>query len=746
MIPRLEWLKAMGRLLKYFQDKPIGQKMFSIYSFIVLVAVLLVGMSVYVIASRTIKQNIESELSSATAAILNMVETTAQASIKNYLRAVAEKNLEIVSLYYADVQNGLISEEAAKAQIRKVLLNQTIGDTGYIYCLDSAGVAAMHPDPLVEGVDFSDFEFIQKQIQRREGYLEYEWKNPGEAKPRPKALYMTYFEPWDWIISVSSYRSEFSRLINISDFKANILSQTFGRTGYSYILESDGDVVVHPHLSGNLWDARDANGYPLVRHQCRTKNGKLFYSWRNPGEDRFREKLVIYNYIPEYDWVVASTGYLEEFYSPLSLVRQVVAAIIVLILVLMLPVTFAISRSITRPLHQLERKLSQGASGNFAGRMEIQTKDEIGNLASYFNQFMDRLETSSRKIQAEITERRKTEELFSKAFHSSPSGIFIANIKTRRFIDANQSFLNFIGCSQGSIAGRSMRTLSMFQDEDKFSRILHLLRQEGRIRDMEVESVDASSEPRLGTINGEMVHIWGEPCMLCSLEDLTETKRLEREIIDISERERLQLGQYLHDDLCSHLLGIEVMQKVLQQRLAEAGHVDLEPVDRVRELVREAIDKTGRISRGLCPTYIAEQELELTLKELCRDIEQIYGVSCRLEHDSRTLMPAPATATHIFYIAREAACNAVKHGRAENIRLCICTEGRSAELLIHDDGCGIPENMERKGMGIRIMHYRARRIGAFLDIRKDAVVGTRVKLVFNLQQKQGADRNAFNVV
>jgi PAS domain S-box-containing protein len=662
-----------------------------------------------------------------------MVETTAQASIKNYLRAVAEKNLEITCFYHSRVQDGLISEQAAKQRLREIFLSQVIGNTGYIYCVDSNGVAVMHPDPLVEDVDFSHFGFIQHQMQRKEGYLEYEWKNPGEKQPRPKALYMIYFKPWDWVISVSSYRSEFSRLINISDFKDNILAQKFGKTGYSYILESNGDIVVHPHLSGNLWDAVDADGFPLVQHQCKTKNGKLFYSWRNPDEDRFREKLVIYNYIPEYDWIVSSTGYLEEFYAPLKTVGNIVVGSILLILALMLPVTFAIARSITRPLHQLENHFALGARGNFSGRLENRSNDEIGRLALYFNQFMDRLQTYSIKIQAEIKERRKTEELFSKAFHSSPSGIFIANLKNNRLIDANQSFLNFTGCSYEEVIGKSIGELSLYLDFKNLAQIADILEKEGKIRDMDLELVNAENNRRLGTLNAEQIYIWGEKCILCSVDDLTETKRLEREIIAISERERLQLGQYLHDDLCPHLMGIEVMHKVLRQKLAAKGYTDLYTIDKVRELVQEAINKAGRISRGLCPTHIADQALELTLEELCRDIEQIYNVSCRIEHDGRSVLSATNVATHVFYIAREAVYNAIKHGKARNILLTLYRKMEKVVLQIHDDGCGLPEHMENRGMGIRIMHYRARRIGGVLDVRNDETEGTRVVLVFNPQ-------------
>ena len=609
--------------------------MFYTYSFIVIAAVLLVGGSVYYQVSKTIEKNIENELSNATSTILKLVETTAQSSIKNYLRAVAEKNLQIVSRYYSRVKNGTMSENEAKLQLQEIFFSQTIGDTGYIYCLNSKGIAVIHPNQTVKGKNFSKFKFIQEQIHRKKGYLEYMWKNPEEAQTRPKALYMTCFEPWDWIISVSSYRSEFSQLINISDFRDNILSQTFGKTGYSYVLVSNGDVVIHPHLSGNLWDAQDSDGNYLVRKQCETKNGKLFYSWRNPGEKKFRKKLVIYNYIEEYNWIVASTSYLEEFYAPLTSFRNIVIATILAILVLVLPATFTIADGITRPLQQLERKLSQGAGGNFTGRMKINTRDEIGNLAVYFNQFMDQLESYSIKIKNEINERCRTEELFFKAFQASPSGIFIAHKSNTKLIDANQSFLNFIGYDHEEIVNKLLSEVSLFRHSGSFNQIIELLKQDGRVRDMEVEFINANGNPRLGTIHAEIVYIWGELCILCTVEDHTETKRLEREIINISDRERLQLGQYLHDDLSSHLLGIEVMQKVLRQKLAETGYKDLKSVDKIRDYVKDAIKKTDRISRGLCPTHIAGKELVLTLMEFCRDIEQIYEVSCRLEYDEK---------------------------------------------------------------------------------------------------------------
>lgn len=720
------------RLIKnYLIDQPIRFKMFYAYSIIVVMTVFLVGFTVYLQVSETIKENIENLLSNSTSVSLKVVERTAQASIRNYLRAVSEKNLQIVERLYQDVQAKQLTKQEAIARLRQILFSQTIGETGYIFCLDSEGKAVLHPNASVEGQNYAQFEFIQEQMVRRQGYLEYMWKNPGEKEPRAKALYMSYFEPWDWIISVSSYRSEFSQLINISDFKDAIFSQTFGKTGYSYVLNSKGDIVIHPYLSGNLIDAQDSEGKYLVRQQIRSKNGKMFYTWKNPGEDRFRDKMVIYNYIKEYDWIVASTSYIEEFYAPINSARTIFFATIAIILVVVLPVTFIISRGITQPLEDLERKFFQGAEGNLTGRVDVQANDEIGKLGTYFNYFMNKLEQFNHKIQKEIEERKKTEELFAKAFHGSPSGIFIARLIDYRFLDANPAFLTFIGLSQKEIINKTLLDAPKFIGEEKFYQIVEMLEQQGRIRNLDIEIEDAGQLPKMGIINVETVSIWGEKCILCSIEDLTKTKRLEREIIEISESERRQLGQYLHDDLKSHLLGIEVMQKVLHQKLAKFNYGDLASIARQRDLVQEAIQKIDRISYGLSPTKVAGHSLNLVLEELCRDIEQIYEVTCRLQIKQTDLNLDSRKAEHVYYIAREAAFNAVKHGSATMINLNVFRKERSVLLQLNDDGCGLPEDFNNRGLGIGIMNYRAKRIGGILNISNKKQAGTQVSLTFN---------------
>lgn len=397
--------------LRRFADLRIRYKLLISYSAVFFLSITLGSVVIYSFVRRNIESSIESELKNTTATILKMARASADTSIKNHLRAVAEKNLEIVEYLYAQFQSGALSESAAKDQARAILLSQTIGKTGYIYILDSNGIILIHPKSALHGADLSEYDFIQDQRARKAGYLEYDWKNPGESQARPKALYMNYFAPWDWIISVSSYRNEFYELVQVDDFRESILSLQFGKTGYSYVLDSRGNLILHPKLEGhNYYDALDAQGRYFIREICRRKSGKITYSWRNPDEDDTREKLVIFNYIPEYDWIVASSSYLEEFYAPLRTVRNIIFFTVLVSLTLVIPLSMQIGASITNPLRELMNHFRLGADGDISVRMRRRSRDEIGRLASYFNGFMERLEAYQSNLEAEIKERKQAEE------------------------------------------------------------------------------------------------------------------------------------------------------------------------------------------------------------------------------------------------------------------------------------------------------------------------------------------------
>jgi signal transduction histidine kinase len=234
-------------LIKNF---PIRYKLLFIYSFCFLVIISLSSLIIYYIVKQNVERNIESELKNSTSAILSTVKTAVSVSIKNRLRGVTEKNHDIIQHLYEMQKQGKISQEEAKERATDIILCQRIGISGYICLLDGKGRVLKHPKKPLEGLDISDHQFVQEMIAKKNGYIEYSWKNPEDAVARPKALYINYFEPWDWMITVSSYRKEFSKLVEINDFKESILSLRFGKTGYSYVMDSRGNVIIHPELTG----------------------------------------------------------------------------------------------------------------------------------------------------------------------------------------------------------------------------------------------------------------------------------------------------------------------------------------------------------------------------------------------------------------------------------------------------------------------------------------------------------------
>ena len=170
---------------------------------------------------------------------------------------------------------------------------------------------------------------------------------------------MTYFKPWDWIISVTSYRKEFRELVKVDDFRQSVLSLRFGKTGYSFVMDTKGNLIIHPVLEGqNFYAQRDAGGRPFVQQICERKAGKIVYPWKNPGEEVARQKLVIFNHIPEYDWIVASSSYEDEFFAPLNTIGSSIFITALISLLLLFPISLRIGSSITSPLQELMDRFS----------------------------------------------------------------------------------------------------------------------------------------------------------------------------------------------------------------------------------------------------------------------------------------------------------------------------------------------------------------------------------------------------
>jgi len=211
------------------------------------------------------------------------------------------------------------------------------------------------------------------------------------------------------------------------------------------------------------------------------------------------------------------------------------------------------------------------------------------------------------------------------------------------------------------------------------------------------------------------------------IRDITERKQLEKEILETSERERRRIGQDLHDGLCQHLAGIELMSQVLEQKLVRRSKAAAARAGDIAKNVREAISHTRLLARGLSPVTLESEGLMSALHELALNTEKIFRVSCRFDCNPPVLVQDYPAATHLFRLAQEAVSNAIKHGKAKRILIRLKEERGRMALSIIDNGSGFPtQTPKSKGMGLRIMQSRAGMIGGTLAIERNAVGGTSV--------------------
>src|SRR5437867_6524906 len=207
--------------------------------------------------------------------------------------------------------------------------------------------------------------------------------------------------------------------------------------------------------------------------------------------------------------------------------------------------------------------------------------------------------------------------------------------------------------------------------------------------------------------------------------EISWRKGVEGQILEISDREQQRLGQELHDGLCQHLTAVAFMARSVALRLKNHRVIDAADIEKIAELVNDAARHTRNRSRALPRVDVDAAGLVDALRDLVD--REIWRIPCRLEFKPSFRVENDVAAGELYRIAREAVINANKHSQARKI--VIRLEGVENEMVVGviDDGTGFPSDRKTKqGLGAHIMGYRARLIGARLEINSPKEGGTRV--------------------
>jgi PAS domain S-box-containing protein len=215
---------------------------------------------------------------------------------------------------------------------------------------------------------------------------------------------------------------------------------------------------------------------------------------------------------------------------------------------------------------------------------------------------------------------------------------------------------------------------------------------------------------------------------IMAFRERVKRRELERQVLDIAEREQRRLGQDLHDGVGQSLTGINYLLSVLQQDLAGNHAPESVELERIRGLVEETIHQTRDLARGLFPGELTRGGLVDALHELAVSTRDIFGIPCRFTGLTAGKLADANVISQVYRIAQEAVNNSAKHSKAGKIQIGLSQKCGRVVLTVRDTGIGILKTTGKSaGMGLRIMKYRADLIGAELSIESVRGKGTTVR-------------------
>jgi PAS domain S-box-containing protein len=365
------------------------------------------------------------------------------------------------------------------------------------------------------------------------------------------------------------------------------------------------------------------------------------------------------------------------------------------------------------------------------GGVEILSHDITGRkkaeeaLVQYRQKLERMVKERTRALSRTIEHLRESEEKFRNLSEKSPNMIFI--LKNGKFVFLNEKTFKIMGYSKKGVNRTGFNFFTAVAPE---SRAMLEKNYRDHLKGTEIPPYECTLLTKTGRridclITTKLIAYEGERAILGIITDITEIRALEKDLAEVETRQRIRLGQDLHDGLGQYLTGISMRCKALEEKVKRGVRIKIKDIDEAKRLIGHTLEQVGRISEGLCPAALHTGDLQMALRELADQTREFFRIPCTFRCARAGRNMDPFKPIHLYNIAREAVTNAVKHGSPRQILMILKSEKGRLLLSVSDNGRGISRKKPKKGaMGLRIMQYRARAIGATLEIGPGKKKGT----------------------
>ncbi len=295
----------------------------------------------------------------------------------------------------------------------------------------------------------------------------------------------------------------------------------------------------------------------------------------------------------------------------------------------------------------------------------------------------------------------------------------------------NRGAERLYGYSPDEAVGQSVKMLIPEDFAQEWSHVMRQLADGEHVEQLETERVHKDGRRMEVSLTFSPIHDASGKVVSVSVtaRDISERKRLEREVVEAASLEQRRIGQDLHDSVAQELTALNLLASDLVEALRTDPASGAKLVERMAQGLRRSQEELRDVLHGLLPVAVDAGGLMAALADLANRTQQEGKVFCTFECPKPVALADNLTATHLYLIAQEAVRNAVKHARPRNVRITLESD-QALVLRVQDDGIGMPVRQEEmQGLGLRIMRNRAAIIGAALAVEPAKPTGTVVTCV-----------------
>ncbi len=514
------------RYLRRIARAPLHAKLALVYTLVVTVFVVGAGLAYGWFAASWVRSYTIAEAQDSADTLGVTLADAVLLENQGALRARAEASAAVIELMHDQMLNRHDQAiEAVHQSVVDFLAAQQIGRDGYFFVFDSHGDVAYHPYEEIRSENQADTPIVRRIMERRHGFIRYDWQNPSDPAPKDKFGYITYFEPWDWFVVATDYAAGFLDRMPATTLQSLLDGYQQKSVLATVVRSSSGDLMsASSDWAGAAEDVQSAGIW---------KDGSGSVARAEPiGQFRILALAPMAGFDAEVGILFSgarlrdlSTAYTRT--ATISLILAVIA---------IYSTSRAAGRLIARPVRRLGDRLNRRLSRRTGVPVASRGSDDLRALLLQQLRTLVRLDYEAKGRRAAEQEAKLAESVFT---HTS-EGIIVTNVDGT-VIRVNPAFETMTGYSASELIGRNPRVLKSGRHDARFYRRMRadLARAGAWIGEIWNRRKDGEEYPQLLSIRAVRANGTAVTSYVAVCHDISDRKAAEERLHHLATHDAL---------------------------------------------------------------------------------------------------------------------------------------------------------------------------------------------------------------